>query len=218
MEDVVASTFRGHDSQGEPMDKRPMPHRGAYGKTIHLCGLIVMALAASGCRWDYDEDISAEPRFEAFYGQCFELKAAAFVWRWKDTKAPELSIPGKAVENLLPATIEEYLYNPTDWHRIPPYDKKFGPLSIGPGEIVRVVPRGSRFTVTKILLHHSFDGESLHPSGRLQNPAAGIDEFGLRGLLDDDINASRLTYDANLVTPCPAVTPLGVKPGEKVGR
>lgn len=195
-----------------------MPHRGAVGRTLRLCGLAVIALATSGCLV-YDEDVSTDPRYEAFYGKCFELKATAFVWRWNDTKKPELSIPGKAVDDLLPATVEEYLYNPTDWHRMPPYDTKFGPGSIGPGEIVTVVPQGSRFTVSKVLFNHNVEnGTRVVPLGRLQKPVAGVDELGLWGLIEGGYDLSRLTYDANLVTPCPAVLPPGVKIGEKVSR
>ena len=200
------------------MDKMSMPHRGAVARALRLCGLAVMALATSGCLV-YDEDVSTDPRYEAFYGRCFELKAAAFVWRWKDTKAPELSIPGEAVDDVLPATIEEYLYNPTDWHRMPPYDKKFGELSIGPGEIVAVVPQGSRFKVTKILLHHNIEvGEYLKVVARLNQPVAGIDELGLKGLIEENWSTSRIEYDPKLVAPCPAVLPPGVKIGEKVIR
>ncbi|MCC7247642.1 MAG: hypothetical protein IT473_03370 [Lysobacter sp.] len=200
------------------MEKLPMPHRGALGRALRLCGLTVMALATSGCLV-YDEDVSTDPRFKAFYGRCFELKAAAFVWRWGDTKKPELSIPGERVDDLLPATVDEYRQNPTDWFRLPPYDEKFGIGSIGPVEIVTVVPQGSRFTVSKILLnHHIENGPSLSPRGRLEKPVTGVDELGLLGLVDGGYDTSRLTYDANLVTPCPAVLPPGVKIGEKVAR
>lgn len=196
-----------------------MPHRGALGRALRLCGLTVMTLATSGCLV-YDEDVSTDPRYEAFYGKCFELKAAAFVWRWDDTKKPELSIPGERVDDLLPATVEEYRQHPTDWYRRPPYDTKFAIIgSIGPGEIVAVVPQGSRFTVSKVVFSHNVEsGTRVLPLGRLQKPVAGVDELGLLGLIEGGYDLSRLTYDANLVKPCPAVTPPGVKIGEKFAR
>lgn len=195
-----------------------MPHRGAVGRTLRLCSLAVMALATSGCLV-YDEDVSTDPRYEAFYGRCFELKAAAFVWHWQDSKKLMLSIPGKRVEYQLPATTEEYRQHPTDWYRHPPYDTKFGIGSIGPGEIVAVVPQGSRFEVTKILLHHNIEvGEYLKVVARLNQPAPGIDELDLEGLIEEDWSTSRIEYDPKLVAPCPAVTPPGVKIGEKVAR
>ncbi len=202
----------------ETRSRRGAPGSRLFGNAFWACGLTVLALASSGCRLSYDEDVSTDPSYKAIYGHCFELKADAFLWRWKDTKKPELSIPGEAVDDLLPATIEDYLRNPTDWHRLPPYDEKFDSPSDVFSEIIAVVPRGSRFTVTKIVMNYHFDGDSLHPQGRLQRPVGGIEEFGLYGLVHDNHHTTLLTYDANLVKPCIAALPPGVKIGEKVAR
>jgi hypothetical protein len=177
---------------------------------FRMSSVVLLALLLPACRLVYDEDLSKEARFGAFYGQCFEMNEAALLWRWPDTHAPELTVPSEGYDDLLPITIEEYLQNPLGWSQSPEYNART--VNHDPGEVVAVVSKGQRFVVTKVLMNHHIEvGNTLHAKARLQTKPAytagtngmdGVDEFGVGQLIDGNSSQSALQYHSALVTPC----------------
>ncbi len=178
---------------------------------FRMSSVVLLVLLLPACRLVYDEDLSKEARFGAFYGQCFEMNESALLWRWPDTHEPELTVPNKHYDDLLPITIEEYLQNPLGWSQSPEYNARTT-VNRDPGEVVAVVSKGQRFVVTKVLLNHHIEvGNTLHVKARLQtkptytagtNGMDGVDEFEADQLIDGNSSQSALQYHSALVTPC----------------
>lgn len=180
-------------------------------------GLLMLALPA--CRQIYDEDISQDVRFTAFYGKCFELKEDAFLWRWPDSHTPELTVPKIGYGDYLPHTVEEYRRNPEKGSQSPEYTERVSSSKPGlvvegvpKGHVVAVVSKGDRFVVSKVLMNHDVAmGNTLRVKARLQTTVAGvsaarhidgIDEFQVHQLIDGNSSQQALQYHSALVTPC----------------
>jgi hypothetical protein len=180
---------------------------------------LLMMLALPACRLVYDEDISEDARFRAFYGKCFELKEDAFLWRWPDTHEPQLTVPNKSYGDYLPLTVEEYRRNPDTGSHSPEYNERVSSRSPGlviadepRGDVVAVVAKGDRFVVSKVLMNHHIEvGNTLHVKARLQTTVAGasaalridgVDEFEVDQLIDGNSSQDALQYHGALVMPC----------------
>lgn len=184
---------------------------------LGTAGLVLFALPA--CRLVYDEDVSQDARFAAFYGKCFEMKEDAFLWRWPETHKPELTVPGKRYDDYLPRTVEEYRRNPETWFQSPEYAERVSSGNPGlvveavpTGDVVAVVSKGDRFVVSKVIMNHHIEvGNTLWVKARLQTTVAGIsavrhvdgiDEFEVDQFIDGNFSENALQYQSALVTPC----------------
>lgn len=180
-------------------------------------GLLMLALPA--CRQIYDEDISQDVRFTAFYGKCFELKEDAFLWRLSDTHTPELTVPGIGYGDYLPHTVEEYRRNPEKGAQSAEYTERVSSRNPGlvvegvpKGDVVAVVSKGDRFVVSKVFMNHNIAmSNTLWVKARLQTTVAGvsaarhvdgIDEFRVGQLIDENPSRRALQYHSALVMPC----------------
>ncbi len=184
---------------------------------LGTAGLVLFVLPA--CRQIYDEDISQDARFTAFYGKCFELKEDAFLWRLSDTHTPELTVPRIGYGDYLPHTVEEYRRNPEKGSQSAEYTERVSSRNPGlvvegvpKGDVVAVVSKGDRFVVSKVLMNHNIAmSNTLWVKARLQTTVAGvsaarhidgIDEFEVHQLIDENPSRRALQYHSALVMPC----------------
>lgn len=184
-----------------------------------LSAALLLILALPACRPVYDEDISQDARFRAFYGKCFELKEDAFLWRWPATDEPELTVPKKSYGDYLPLTVEAYRRNPETASHSHKYTERVSNRTPGlviadepEGDVVAVVTKGDRFVVSKVLMNHHIEvGNTLQVKARLQATVAGasaavridgIDEFEVGQLIDGNSSRDASQYQSALVMPC----------------
>ena len=128
-----------------------------YLKLLFVFFVLVLPLASC------DTDVSHKSYSKDIYGKCFELKQDSFLFRYVDTHAYDIALPGEFTGSAgEPTTISDYLEHPNAWWTTESYLKQNGNLwEYSKNEVVAVLPKGTRVRVVKIMKISSFEDSRI---------------------------------------------------------